>query len=132
MSKYRIKILDKIYELEIEQIFENDRKEEKRLSDGWKSGTAVNAVNPNVRIIDSQALKKTVNAENAVYSPIPGTVVKVCAKNGELVKKGKPVLVIEAMKMENEIISPKDGIVSELNVTEHQTIQGGELLFYIN
>ena len=67
-----------------------------------------------------------------VSTPMAGKVVKVIAKEGEKVKANDPVLVIEAMKMENEIPSPIDGTVVGVLVSEGETVSPGELLIEIH
>jgi biotin carboxyl carrier protein len=70
----------------------------------------------------------TVEGRQTIASPMPGKVVKVLAKLGDAVKEGQGVVVIEAMKMENEMKSPKDGTIVEVNVTEGQAVDGGTRL----
>ncbi len=67
-----------------------------------------------------------------VVSQMPGRVVKILAVAGTAVKKGEPVLVVEAMKMENEIKSPMDGIVGEVLVSEGQAVEAGTRLVRID
>ena len=62
---------------------------------------------------------------------MPGKVVAVKAAVGDAVGEGQGVLVLEAMKMENDIASPIDGIVTELPVEEGQTVETGALLFVV-
>ncbi len=65
-------------------------------------------------------------------SQMPGKIVRVLVKAGEPVKKGQSLLVMEAMKMENEIKSPQDGAVREVRVTEGQAVEtGAELLSFV-
>lgn len=64
-----------------------------------------------------KALRMAAGSEAAlVRSPMPGRVVRVLVGAGESVKKGQPLVVVEAMKMENELKSPKDGVVRKLAV----------------
>jgi biotin carboxyl carrier protein len=63
-----------------------------------------------------------------VLSPMPGKVVRVLVKAGETVEAGQGLLVIEAMKMQNEIRSPKSGIVERLLAAEGQAVTVGETL----
>jgi len=70
----------------------------------------------------------TVEGRQTITSPMPGKVVKVLARPGDAVKEGQGVLVIEAMKMENEMKSPKAGKVVELHVKEGQTVEGNAKL----
>ncbi len=66
-----------------------------------------------------------------VSSPMPGTILSVNVQNGASVKKGDVLMVLEAMKMENEIMSPCDGTVSGLNVQKGSTVETGAALCVI-
>ncbi|MDD4699366.1 MAG: biotin/lipoyl-binding protein [Oscillospiraceae bacterium] len=69
------------------------------------------------------------SAEGApIGAPMPGTVNKVLVSAGQAVKKGDVVLVLEAMKMENDIVAPNDGSIGGIMVTAGQAVQAGELL----
>jgi biotin carboxyl carrier protein len=63
-----------------------------------------------------------------VIAPMPGKVVRVLVKAGEAVEAGKGILVVEAMKMQNEVRSPKSGKVERILVSEGQTVSAGEVL----
>jgi biotin carboxyl carrier protein len=63
---------------------------------------------------------------------MPGSVTKVCVKAGDTVKKGDTLLTFEAMKMEQEIKSPVDGVVASVNVTQGASMSQGDLLVSIN
>ena len=63
-----------------------------------------------------------------LISPMPGKVVRVLVNAGDEVSANQGVLVIEAMKMQNEVQSPKTGKVAEIRVTEGQTVNAGETL----
>ncbi|WP_202318717.1 biotin/lipoyl-containing protein [Archaeoglobus neptunius] len=69
--------------------------------------------------------------KDAVTSMLPGVVLKILVKSGDRVKAGDPIVIIESMKMENEIVSPKDGVVSEILVKEGQRIEAGDILAVI-
>jgi len=66
--------------------------------------------------------------ENNVYAKMPGKIVKIMAKLGDRVEKGNPVIVMEAMKMENEIRATVTGTVSNISVSEGQAVETGALL----
>lgn len=63
-----------------------------------------------------------------VKTAMPGKVVKILAPGGSEVVKGQGVIVVEAMKMQNELRSPKDGIVRDIRVAEGATVAAGEVL----
>jgi len=63
-----------------------------------------------------------------IVAPMPGKVVRVLVQQGEKVDAGRGLLVVEAMKMQNEIRSPKTGTVERLLVTEGQAVNAGEVL----
>lgn len=70
----------------------------------------------------------TLEGKQTVFAPMPGKVVKILAGLGAEVAEGQPLLVIEAMKMENELRSPRAGKVVELHVREGQTVEGNARL----
>ena len=69
--------------------------------------------------------------EQTVLAPMPGRVVRVLVAVGDEVAVRQPVVVVEAMKMENELRSPKAGRVKELNVTAGTSVEAGRVLLVI-
>lgn len=67
-----------------------------------------------------------------VNAPMPGTIVSVAVTVGQAVKKGDTLVVIEAMKMENEIAAPQDGTVATINCTKGESVDSGKLLVSMN
>ena len=65
---------------------------------------------------------------SALTAPMPGTVIRVLAKEGDRVKHRQPLLVLEAMKMETPVVSPYDGTVKAVHVAEGDRVAGGALL----
>ena len=66
-----------------------------------------------------------------ISAPMPGTILSVNVQNGAAVKKGDVLMVLEAMKMENEIMSPCDGTVASVNVQKGATVETGATLCVI-
>ena len=64
-------------------------------------------------------------AGDAVNAPMPGTILKVNVQNGQAVKEGDVLVVLEAMKMENEILAPKNGTVTQVLVSKGSTVDTG-------
>ena len=91
----------------------------------------VRGVSVQVDVVDPRrkALKASAGASGGTLSTqMPGRVVKVLCAAGDVVKKGQPLVVIEAMKMENELKSPIDGVVGEVLVREGQAVEGNTKL----
>ena len=90
-----------------------------------------------VDIIDPIAAKRRrrddeIGGGGIVKALMPGRVVRVLVAQGEVVKKGAGLLILEAMKMENEITAPADGTVDELFVEAGQTVESGAELLHIS
>ncbi len=67
-----------------------------------------------------------------INAPMPGKIVDVKVKVGDAVKKGQTVLVLEAMKMENDIVAPEDGTVASINVAVGSAVEAGETIATLN
>ncbi|EAI4080189.1 biotin attachment protein [Campylobacter jejuni] len=88
---------------------------------------SVKKVEENKNIISSNSTS-SVDAENEVLAGISGNVFKIYINEGEEVKSGQAIMVLEAMKMEIEVNAPKDGIISELCIKIGDTVNEGEVL----
>lgn len=66
-----------------------------------------------------------------VKAPMPGMILKIKRKEGEAVEKGDSVIILEAMKMENEIKAPVSGIITELKIAEGSAVEKNSFLFSI-
>ena len=67
-----------------------------------------------------------------VNAPMPGKILGVKASVGQAVKKGDVVVVLEAMKMENEIVAPQDGTIASINVAVGDSVDSGAVLATLN
>ena len=79
---------------------------------------------PSIEIQKGSGLSK-------ITAPLPGTIFKIITKQGDSVKKGDTVLIMEAMKMENNILAEKEGIVKQILVSEGDSVLQGDLLIEI-
>lgn len=70
--------------------------------------------------------------QEVVSAPMPGTILKVMAKEGQEVKAGEILVILEAMKMENEIVAPRAGKVASIVVSVGATVNSGEKLVIID
>jgi biotin carboxyl carrier protein len=108
--------------------------------ESWEAGAVpveggylvdVMGLSTQVGVIDPRrkALRLAAGAQSGlIATQMPGRVVRILARVGDEVKKGQPVLVVEAMKMENEMKSPIAGIISEILVSEGQAVEAGTKL----
>ncbi|EAH4641832.1 biotin attachment protein [Campylobacter jejuni] len=88
---------------------------------------SVKKVEENKNIISSNSTS-SVDAENEILAGISGNVFKIYVNEGEEVKSGQAIMVLEAMKMEIEVNAPKDGIISELCIKIGDAVNEGEVL----
>ncbi|HKW60948.1 MAG TPA: biotin/lipoyl-containing protein [Candidatus Acidoferrum sp.] len=72
--------------------------------------------------------KAEAEGRQQIVAPMPGKVVRLLVKLGDAVEAGQGLLVVEAMKMQNEIRSPKSGTVERVLISEGQTVNAGEVL----
>ena len=122
MSKYRITVEGKTYEMDVELI--------------GASGAPVQPVKVQsapapVAAAPKAASKPAAVSSGSVVAPMPGTVIKILKNEGDEVKAGDVVLILEAMKMENEITAPVAGTLASVNCTAGGTIAGGDVLFEV-
>lgn len=103
-------------------------------SDGGPTQVRVGTHEFEVRVIDPKRLRGAGSGADhgdgvaEIRTAMPGKVVRVIAEAGTDVRKGDGVIVVEAMKMQNELKSPKDGVVKEIKVPEGSTVSAGEIL----
>ena len=116
MKKYRVKVNGVTYEIELEAV---DSAETKGVSAKEAAPAPAAPAAP------------AVSGKTTVSSPLPGAVLEVKAAVGASVKKGDLLFVIEAMKMENEILAPCDGKVASVAVAKGANVDSGALLCVI-
>lgn len=127
MSKYRIVLDGKTYEMEVDLISDSGM-----LQPTVKKEVEMKNINTPASFAAASTVQNpTVNSAGTVVAPMPGTVIRTQKRVGDTVKSGELVLVLEAMKMENEILAPMDGTIVVMNCAEGSTVAGGEVLFEI-
>lgn len=84
-----------------------------------------------LKMKEAQGFRFDVGGVVSIDSPMPGKVIKILAKEGEEVKEGQGIVVVEAMKMENELKTPKAGKVKEIRVKEGDAVESGARLALI-
>ena len=115
MKTYRVKYKENIYELGIELISETEA-EHVKVNESTQSKTQEISEQPSS------------NESEQLLAPLPGKIFDVKVANGTKVKKGDLLLIIEAMKLENEILAPRDGVIKRLNKNKGESVASGESL----
>ena len=128
MTKYRIKLNGKVYEMEVELIGESG------VAQPVKTAAPVSPApvreTPAPQKVAS-APSTTTGKAGAVISPLQGTIIKINAADGDTVKAGQTIIVLEAMKMQNDIVAPKDGKLTGLSVSVGDNVRSGQVLFVV-
>ena len=124
MRKFNIKVNGTAYEVEVEEI------------GGAVSSAPVASAPAAAPAPKAEAPKAAAPSGSAgsvkVEAPMPGTVLRVNVNVGDTVEEGQAVVILEAMKMENEIAAPKSGTVASINATQGSAVNTGDLLITLN
>lgn len=129
MSKYRIILEGKTYEMEVERIEERIAPQPLPKKTDREVRTSENA--STVCVKEPSIQEQTVAKTGVVTAPMPGTIISVEKKAGDAVNAGDLVLILEAMKMENEILAPSDGTIVKMDCEIGGTVAGGDVLFEV-
>ena len=122
MKKYNVTVNGTAYEITLEVVDAADVKATAPAAAPAPAATPAPAAAP--------APVANANGET-VAAPMPGNILAVNVQNGATVKKGDVLMILEAMKMENEIMSPCDGTIASVNVTKGSTVETGAVLCVI-
>ena len=114
MKKYRVTVNGTAYEIELEEL----------------TGAAPAAA-PAAATAPAPAAAAAPAGGEQVTSPMPGTILSVNVAAGDAVKRGQVLMILEAMKMENEIMCPCDGKIVSVNTSKGATVESGTLLCVI-
>ena len=112
MKMYKVNVNGNLYEITLEVV------------DAAEVKTAPKAAAPAA----APAAPVAAGAGQKITAPMPGTILKVNVQNGQAVKKGQVLVILEAMKMENEIMAPADGTVTSVTVTKGASVTSGAVL----
>ncbi len=88
----------------------------------------VSIVDPRERLVRRRGSASAETGPQSIVSPMPGRIVKVLVREGDLVTAQQGLVVVEAMKMENELRAPRAGQVSAVKVVEGMSVDGGAVL----
>lgn len=120
MKKYNVTVNGTAYEITLEAVDAADIKTAAPAAPAVKNETPAPA-----------APAPVAAGGETISSPMPGTILSVNVQNGSVVHKGDVLMILEAMKMENEIMSPCDGTVTSVSVQNGAAVETGAVLCVI-
>lgn len=131
--KYKVTLNGRTYEVEVEagQAMLLSEYEAIAPAPAAAPVAAPAAAAPAAPAAPAAAPAVVIGAGEKVNAPMPGTILKVNVSQGQAVKEGEVLCVLEAMKMENEILSPKAGTVSQIIVSKGSSVSTGDTLIVI-
>ena len=115
MKKYEIEIDGQVYHVKVRELPDDAVMTEQPKADSGKSTADV----------------APQTEGKALLAPMAGTVLRILVKEGQRVKKGENLIVLEAMKMENEIVADEDGVVRRILVKENDSVESDQALLIL-
>ena len=119
MKKYTITVNGTAYEVEVEEM---GGVAAPKAAPAPAAAPAPKAAAP------APAAKPVAAGSATISAPMPGKVLEVKVKAGDAVKSGDVLMILEAMKMQNEIMAPADGTISDVRVSAGQTVGTGDVM----
>lgn len=139
MRKFIINVNNKSYEVEVEEVGETTQVTPKKTAPVQQAAPApkaapVKQTAPAAKVAPIASAPKTEARadQEVVDSPMPGNIWEVLVKEGQEVKEGEVLLILEAMKMENEITSPRAGVVASILTEKGAAVNTGDKLVLID
>ena len=133
--KYKVTLKGRTYEVEVEAgeaILLDEYEAIAPSAPAAAPAAAAPAAAPAPAAAAAPAAPAVTGAGDPVNAPMPGNILKVNVSQGQAVKSGDVLCVLEAMKMENEIMAPKDGTVTQVLVSKGSTVDTGAALVVLN
>ena len=127
MKNYTITVNGNVYEVTVEEGFTGAASAPKAAAPAPKAAPAAAP-----KAAPQAAPAPAAAGSVAVTAPMPGKILGVKASAGQAVKRGQVLLILEAMKIENEIVAPQDGTVASINVAVGDSVEPGATLATLN
>ncbi len=128
MKNYKVNVNGTEYVISIELMSEDEAQQAKASNPVVESSTQDA---PKAEAPKAEVPKANVGAGEKITAPMPGNILSVNVKEGDSVKKGQVLMILEAMKMENEIMSGSDGVVTSVSVQAGTAVETGTVLLTI-
>ena len=130
LRKFKIKLNEKEYVVEMEELTPGVQMVPVQAQPA-QPAQPVAAAQPIKEVAQSAPVAMEKGEGQEITAPMPGNILKVNKQTGDKVAKNEPVVVLEAMKMENEIVSPIDGTLTSIMVSTGQFVDVSEVLFTV-
>lgn len=131
MKKFLIKVNGNQYEVEVEEVRTEGAQKPAKEAPAAQAAPVQAAPAAPAPTAAPKVDTSVPAGATTVKAPMPGTILKVNISVGDSIKKGQVLLVLEAMKMENEIVSPVDGKIASVNVAKGSTVNAGDVMVSI-
>ena len=126
MKMFKIRVNGNEYEVEVEELNSPAISSPVRTAPSPAARPVLQEVK---KPVNQAATTPTVeNGASAVQAPMPGTILDVRVKAGDRVSKGQTLMILEAMKMENEILAPHDCSIKQVHVEKGASVSAGDIL----
>lgn len=124
MKLFQVVVNGNSYEIQVEEITKGANQKEKT------GQVAKPSAAPQLAVVTSERkdTRRKSNGNGEVKAPMPGIIGAILKATGEAVKAGETILLLEAMKLENDVVAPKDGVIGKINVLEGQSVNAGDVL----
>lgn len=122
MKNYTITVNGNVYNVTVEE----------GVTSGAPVVSAPKAAAPAPKAAPAPAPKSAGSGSVKVNAPMPGKIVAIKANAGDTVKKGQVIIVLEAMKMENDIVAPEDGTIASIDTAVGSAVEAGETIATLN
>lgn len=126
--KYKVTLNNRVYEVEVEEGSAMLVDEYALAAPAAPAPAAPAVVAAAPAAAPAPAAAAPLAAGEAVKSPMPGNILKINVAQGQSVKEGDTLIVLEAMKMENDVVAPRDGTVAQIVVTKGAVVETGSPL----
>lgn len=129
--KYKLNLDGRTYEVEVELAAPMQNQEFLSYAPAPASPAAPAAPAAEAAPVAAPAAPSVIGDGECVAAPMPGSILKVNVTAGQAINAGDPLVVLEAMKMENDIMAPKSGTVTQVLVERGSTVETGAPLVFI-
>lgn len=129
--KYKVTLNNKVYEVEVEEGQALMLNEYELMAPNTEGQTAAPAAAPAASAVAAKTPSVSLASGEPVKAPMPGNVLKINVSLGQKVEEGEVVVILEAMKMENEIVATKSGTIAQIVVDKGAVVETGAPLVVI-